>query len=46
MDKKERGVRWGGNVSMIEVPAQLAGDHLNGRRAEEVIILKSSKEAH
>lgn len=47
MDKKRAGVRWGGVwVDMIEVPAQLTGDHLNGWRAEEVIILKSSKEAH
>lgn len=34
----------GGDVDMIEVPAQLTGDHLNGWRAEEVIILKSSEE--
>jgi len=29
---------------MIEVPGQLTGDHLNGWRAEEVIILKGSEE--
>lgn len=44
--KRERGSDEGKNVDMIEVPAQLTGDHLNGWRAEEVIILKSSEEAH
>lgn len=43
---KESGVRWGEYADMIGVPAQLTGDHLNGWRAEEVIILKSSKETH
>lgn len=36
----------GESIDMIEVPAQLTGDHLNGWWAEEVIILKSSEEAH
>lgn len=45
MDKRRAGLD-GENVDMIEVPAQLTGDHLNGWRAGEVIMLKSSEEAH
>lgn len=46
MDKKTARSDWEENPNMIEVPAQLTGDHLNGWEAEEVIILKSSEEAH
>lgn len=52
MDKKNKkrlgsdGGGGGGDADMIEVPPQLTGDHLNGWRAEEVIILKSSEETH
>lgn len=34
------------DVDVIEGPAQLTGDHLNGWGAEEVIMLKNAEEAH
>lgn len=46
MDKRRAGSDGGRNVDMIEVPAQLTGDHLNGWRAGEVLVLKSSEESH
>lgn len=43
MKREQRVRRWG--FAMTEAPDQLAGDHLNGWRAEEVVILKSAGEA-
>ena len=45
-ERENRGQVGRVDVNVIEGPAQLTGDHLNGCGAEEVIMLKSAEEAH